>query len=604
MPLTADDQTMLTDRLLQDLQTDLAGPHGPGQLATMAQVLDSLGLGMCLFDGADRTVLWNLAFLRFFPEHASHIRPGEHYSNNLRRFYAARLTLEERPYLDRHVRDGLQRHQAQTRPFVFRHLGRNLRVASLPLPDGGRVRVWQDLPDAVRPGGDVNLPPQAADLFDHMADGAMVLDQDGRITAVNDECAALYGLASASQAAGRTFADIIRRAWEDCLETVPNPALLDARLAAFMDNARFAGAAFEVELPGDRWRRVIERRHASGTSYLSHADITVQKRQQRELAEAGQRARDGEERYRLLAEHSGDIIISLGWDGRMHFVSPAITRVLGWTAEEVAGHALDRLVHAADLQAFRQAAQDGEAAVLTCRLQPRQGGPVWMEAHLRPVGHPVGPSPAQPVRAICSFREATERIAAEAALRTANAKLAALAGTDELTGIANRRAFGQRLAEYATRASSLEVMPSEPPADAALSLLLIDIDHFKRVNDDHGHPSGDACLRMVARTIEGALRRAGDLAARYGGEEFVVVLPGADADGARAVAEAICTAVAADRSQDCTRDTPVTVSIGTASIWLGAPGGLNTGVLLRAADAALYQAKRLGRNRVEAGTLP
>jgi len=595
---------MLTDRLLQDLQTDLAGPHGPGQLATMAQVLDSLGLGMCLFDGADRTVLWNLAFLRFFPEHASHIRPGEHYSNNLRRFYAARLTLEERPYLDRHVRDGLQRHQAQTRPFVFRHLGRNLRVASLPLPDGGRVRVWQDLPDAVRPGGDVNLPPQAADLFDHMADGAMVLDQDGRITAVNDECAALYGLASASQAAGRTFADIIRRAWEDCLETVPNPALLDARLAAFMDNARFAGAAFEVELPGDRWRRVIERRHASGTSYLSHADITVQKRQQRELAEAGQRARDGEERYRLLAEHSGDIIISLGWDGRMHFVSPAITRVLGWTAEEVAGHALDRLVHAADLQAFRQAAQDGEAAVLTCRLQPRQGGPVWMEAHLRPVGHPVGPSPAQPVRAICSFREATERIAAEAALRTANAKLAALAGTDELTGIANRRAFGQRLAEYATRASSLEVMPSEPPADAALSLLLIDIDHFKRVNDDHGHPSGDACLRMVARTIEGALRRAGDLAARYGGEEFVVVLPGADADGARAVAEAICTAVAADRSQDCTRDTPVTVSIGTASIWLGAPGGLDTGVLLRAADAALYQAKRLGRNRVEAGTLP
>jgi len=604
LPLTADDQTMLTDRLLQDLQTDLAGPHGPGQLATMAQVLDSLGLGMCLFDGADRTVLWNLAFLRFFPEHASHIRPGEHYSNNLRRFYAARLTLEERPYLDRHVRDGLQRHQAQTRPFVFRHLGRNLRVASLPLPDGGRVRVWQDLPDAVRPGGDVNLPPQAADLFDHMADGAMVLDQDGRITAVNDECAALYGLASASQAAGRTFADIIRRAWEDCLETVPNPALLDARLAAFMDNARFAGAAFEVELPGDRWRRVIERRHASGTSYLSHADITVQKRQQRELAEAGQRARDGEERYRLLAEHSGDIIISLGWDGRMHFVSPAITRVLGWTAEEVAGHALDRLVHAADLQAFRQAAQDGEAAVLTCRLQPRQGGPVWMEAHLRPVGHPVGPSPAQPVRAICSFREATERIAAEAALRTANAKLAALAGTDELTGIANRRAFGQRLAEYATRASSLEVMPSEPPADAALSLLLIDIDHFKRVNDDHGHPSGDACLRMVARTIEGALRRAGDLAARYGGEEFVVVLPGADADGARAVAEAICTAVAADRSQDCTRDTPVTVSIGTASIWLGAPGGLDTGVLLRAADAALYQAKRLGRNRVEAGTLP
>ena len=171
--------------------------------------------------------------------------------------------------------------------------------------------------------------------------------------------------------------------------------------------------------------------------------------------------------------------------------------------------------------------------------------------------------------------------------RRAERELAKLASTDGLTGLANRRQLDQALAHEWSRS-----LRSGLP----LSLLMIDVDHFKAFNDRHGHHGGDDALRDVARTLAATTRRPGDLAARYGGEEFMVVLPQTPLEGAAKMAEKIRSAI--ESLPPYGEDTqPTTVSIGVAT---RTPGAADTlAMLLGDADRALYEAKRRGRNRVE-----
>ncbi|MEW7856775.1 sensor domain-containing diguanylate cyclase [Pseudomonas chlororaphis] len=173
--------------------------------------------------------------------------------------------------------------------------------------------------------------------------------------------------------------------------------------------------------------------------------------------------------------------------------------------------------------------------------------------------------------------------------QSAEQELAQLAATDALTGLDNRRSLDQTLAREWGRAQR---------SHSALSLLMLDVDHFKAFNDRHGHPLGDEALRIVARVISDNIRRPGDLAARYGGEEFAVVLPETDNEGARRIAEHIRLAI--ERLPPI-RDgaSPITISIGL-STWAGTPKS-SLEALCSMADKALYQAKAEGRNRVVAG---
>jgi diguanylate cyclase (GGDEF)-like protein len=153
--------------------------------------------------------------------------------------------------------------------------------------------------------------------------------------------------------------------------------------------------------------------------------------------------------------------------------------------------------------------------------------------------------------------------------------------TDALTHIGNRAAFDQRLNEEIYRARRY---------GTALSLILIDVDHFKSYNDSFGHPAGDAVLQQVARVLRGRARPS-DFVARYGGEEFAVVLTTTDRSGAQNVAEAMRAAVEqADFPQR-----RITVSVGVATLH---EGTADRTALLQAADTALYAAKHGGRNRV------
>lgn len=159
-----------------------------------------------------------------------------------------------------------------------------------------------------------------------------------------------------------------------------------------------------------------------------------------------------------------------------------------------------------------------------------------------------------------------------------------LAVTDPLTGLHNRRFFDIHLARAASAAESFAVA-------------LFDIDHFKRVNDGFGHDAGDAVLREFARRLKAAVR-ASDLACRFGGEEFAVLMPGADADTAAAVAERIRQAVCDAPFRVPGEQLTVTVSAGVAVAAGAASTPEPREALLKRADAALYEAKRAGRNRI------
>ncbi|WP_269503627.1 sensor domain-containing diguanylate cyclase [Burkholderia sp. IMCC1007] len=169
----------------------------------------------------------------------------------------------------------------------------------------------------------------------------------------------------------------------------------------------------------------------------------------------------------------------------------------------------------------------------------------------------------------------------------AESKLYRLAHTDSLTGLDNRGTFDAVLAKEAQRASR---------SGRPLSVLFVDVDHFKAFNDYYGHLAGDDVLHRVAQSASCCLRRDGDHIARYGGEEFVVTLPDTDAQGAATVAEAIRRAIAGLAiAHGASPYGHVTASIGAAT----ATGGrVNAATLLRQADEALYRAKSGGRNRV------
>jgi diguanylate cyclase (GGDEF)-like protein len=173
-------------------------------------------------------------------------------------------------------------------------------------------------------------------------------------------------------------------------------------------------------------------------------------------------------------------------------------------------------------------------------------------------------------------------------LRAVNARLEQLSNTDALTGLANRRLFDQGLQQEFRRARRHHL---------PLALLMVDVDHFKRYNDRHGHPNGDACLRRVAAALKQCAQRGTDLVARYGGEEFALLLPHVEAAEALKLAQRCLAAV--DAEAIAHGDSPiapqVTLSIGVAML---GRQHREPGDLVAAADEALYRAKQAGRHRV------
>lgn len=191
---------------------------------------------------------------------------------------------------------------------------------------------------------------------------------------------------------------------------------------------------------------------------------------------------------------------------------------------------------------------------------------------------------------VCTHVDVTEQVHREQDLEASNNRLARQSITDELTGLGNRRCFDQTLETEWQRAAR---------SGTPLSLLMVDIDHFKRYNDHFGHPAGDEALRRIARALGACVRRAGELVARYGGEEFVLLLPGANEAHALVTAQQCMEGLEREAIAhgEPTPTAFLTCSIGVATVQPDAER--EPAALVNAADAAMYRAKSNGRARFE-----
>ncbi|WFU42252.1 diguanylate cyclase [Bradyrhizobium sp. CB82] len=292
-----------------------------------------------------------------------------------------------------------------------------------------------------------------------------------------------------------------------------------------------------------------------------------------------------EAHFRLLAEQSSDMVTRIGLDNRLLYVSPSSTRMIGWTPDELLGMSAVSGIHPDDMERVQQvvtALKNGEAeeARFVYRQCHREKGEIWAESAL----HVTRSSDTGEIDGVVAvMRDMTEQ-------KDLQDKLASLATTDGLTGLANRRAFDARLAEEWARARR---------DGTQLSLLLIDVDHFKKFNDHYGHLAGDGCLRELGRILAAHARRPADLAARYGGEEFALLLPNTGADGCARIGEEIRDGLR-ELAMLHAQNPPsrlVTMSLG-AAVGLPSQTATDCNALVAAADRALYAAKDSGRDRL------
>lgn len=279
------------------------------------------------------------------------------------------------------------------------------------------------------------------------------------------------------------------------------------------------------------------------------------------------------------------------------YVNPAFEKMTGYRGDEILGLNCRFLQGDDTLQPeidrIRRAVTRGHSCIVTLRNYRRNGKLFYNELSLSPVRDQDG--------SISHFigiqKDVTRRIRAEQRLQERdrelmrlNVELERLASCDSLTGLLNRRTFDDCL-DREWRRSLRERTP--------ISLLMIDIDHFKSLNDRFGHAVGDACLRRVAATLEDCFGRACDFVARYGGEEFVILNAGLEPLQAIAQGEQLIAAVRTMALPDPVRQ--LTVSAGVVSTLPNS--AITTDTLLQAADTALYAAKSGGRDRLEVGQI-
>lgn len=316
---------------------------------------------------------------------------------------------------------------------------------------------------------------------------------------------------------------------------------------------------------------------------------------------------ESEARYRLLAENSHDVIWTLDIPSRRYtYVSASVTDMSGYLPEEFVGQSIEahltpesasRLAREIDQRLRRIAAGDKAAGVVVSELEliGKDGEVISTEvvsSYLQDadgVAHTI----------LGITRNVSERKAAELALRETNRQLHArieeigrlqaalqeLAVRDSLTGMYNRRYLDETLEREVSRARR-EGNP--------LSLVMLDIDHFKQVNDTYGHQVGDEALRMLANTLQADIRTE-DVACRYGGEEFLILLPNMPLEAAMQRAEAWRGAIEGLSATLGNFPIAFTISLGVAAY---PEHGKTPDDLTRCADQALYRAKHGGRNQI------
>jgi diguanylate cyclase (GGDEF)-like protein/PAS domain S-box-containing protein len=419
-------------------------------------------------------------------------------------------------------------------------------------------------------------------VVEALPDCLNVKDLEGRFVAANPATARLMRAVDANALIGKTDFDFYPQETA-CKFREDESAILAAGVPSTIEQR------LHHEDGSDGWLSTLKAplQDHSGTivGLITHnRDITTRKQLEDELSESRGRLADA-------LTHMADGLVMFDRDGKLVLSNAQYIAMFPRTADI-------RLPGADYRDILRISAARGEQILPSDGIEDWIGGIVesrklpsnrqeirlsdgrWLDVRTRTTSN--GGS-------LSVYSDITEAKHIEAELLAANEKLNLLAHRDGLTELLTRRAFDEALVlEFARSKRSM----------ASLSLLIIDVDWFKRFNDHYGHPAGDECLRVVSRCIEAAARRPGDAAARYGGEEFALVLPDTDARGAFVIAENLRGKVRElGLAHAGSEKGIVTVSIGVGTFGPGS-AQIEIADLLSRADEALYGAKAAGRDRV------
>jgi len=402
-------------------------------------------------------------------------------------------------------------------------------------------------------------------LVEQASDAIFVANPDGQYVDVNS---------AGCKLSGYTREEILNLKMQDMAKILPgNPlqfkelqegkTVLSERKLIRKDGTLVPVEISARQLPDGRLQGIVR-------------DITERKRAEDQLLQLSR-----------AVEHSPASIVITDINGRIEYVNPKFTEVTGFTPDDVLGktppntfgsNELPPEVGAGHWQTI-STGNEWRGEMLNRR---KNGETYWEAVSISPITDPNGII----THFVAVSEDITSRKEAEEKIQRLNAGLEQLAMTDHLTSLYNRRYFMQRGTEEFKRARR---------TNQPLSLLMLDIDHFKKVNDTYGHEVGDMALQQVAAALKSSLRET-DILGRMGGEEFAILLPSTLLKEAGLLAERVRQSVANVLFEVPSASLKITISIGVAAI-TGEMAGIDD--MLRNADAAMYKAKRCGGNLVE-----
>ncbi|MBW7859221.1 MAG: diguanylate cyclase, partial [Leptonema sp. (in: Bacteria)] len=425
-----------------------------------------------------------------------------------------------------------------------------------------------------------------------------ILEQTSLIAVMlNTKGEIIYSNPALTQKTGWSGSEVKNRNWYQLF--VPQRANLTQRFAkAIAENKIKPKLEQEIITKNDdklfiRWTNtIIKAEHDQVIGVVSLGEDTTEQR----IAENA--LRDSENKLRTLFHSMSDIILVVDTNGQILEVAP--TASWHFVPSHIEGRTLFNFLsqEQADffLSAIRKTLHKKQPVTIEFSYSIRKEEH-WFDGRL---------SPLSDNSVLIIIRDETERVLAQKALyasnidlerrvieRTAelqsvNAQLRDIATRDELTGIANRRLFNEIIETEIRRAHREK---------RSLSLLLCDVDYFKKYNDHFGHQAGDDCLRQIGVVMAKVFRRAGDLPARYGGEEFAVILPGSDSFQALLMAERLRSEVEGLKIKHApdSGSQYITLSLGISSLSSNISSATT---LIETADRALYESKNTGRNQI------
>jgi len=417
------------------------------------------------------------------------------------------------------------------------------------------------------------------DLLNSTAEAIYGLDLEGRCTFANAACAKLLGYKSTDEMLGQNMHELAHSKRPDGasypIDECPIYSSFATGNGTHVDTEvlwRADGSSF----PAEYWSYPILRSEKVIGAVVTFLDITKRKQAQKLLLES-----EAKFRSTFQATFVGMIVVVDNMEIISEWNSGA-EKIFGYSESEAVGQSLTMLMperlREAHLKGFSHAAKQGaltHAGVTHELTGLRKNGEEF------PLELTLGSWTQDGNSNFCAIiLDTTER-------KEAEEKLKHLASHDPLTGVYNRLVLEQRLSDEIHRANRY---------NHSLSVFMLDLDHFKQVNDTYGHHIGDAVLQNFAKTLQSSIRNT-DYPARYGGEEFIILLPETPFHKAKELAERLCKKIAANKAKlEDGSEMSITASIGIATF----PEHAKTGdELIGRADAAMYRAKKAGRNQVK-----